>query len=380
MRPTILLFLPPATPTGSATPTEQWVAGGRWAATQALVEAVADWPVETQIVIATPDREQAAQYLHWPVTWDFDPPVQPFTFGPRLIQLLERYPAPTYLYLGGGSAPLFSPAQFATLLAEVAAAAAPRAIANNWHSADWLIFNCPRALSCRPERLISDNALGWVLKHEARVPVQSQPASAATRFDIDTPTDLALLAHHPHTPLALQAYLQDHPAPPNHWLTAAQRLFTPYTPVALLGRVAPTVWAHVEAHTRAWVRVFSEERGMVASGRAASGQVRSWLGQQLSQHGPAAFFEELGELAAAAFFDTRVVWAHQGWHPTPADRFAADLGLMGQIEDPALRAFAAAAHDCNLPLVCGGHTVVAGGLYALVEIAQQRGWTAPTQQ
>jgi hypothetical protein len=126
----------------------------------------------------------------------------------------------------------------------------------------------------------------------------------------------------------------------------------------------------VEARTQAWIRVFSEERGMSASGRQAAGQVQSLLAAHLRRLGAAAFMAELGGMVEAAFFDTRVVLAHERLWPSAADRYASDLGWAEAIADPYLRELTAAALQANIPIVLGGHGVVAGDLYGLVEVAQ----------
>jgi len=72
----------------------------------------------------------------------------------------------------------------------------------------------------------------------------------------------------------------------------------------------------------------------------------------------------------AVFFDTRVVLAHHRLWPSAADRYASDLGLADRIQDSFLREFTAAAVNAPIPIVLGGHGVVSGGLYALVEIAE----------
>jgi hypothetical protein len=59
------------------------------------------------------------------------------------------------------------------------------------------------------------------------------------------------------------------------------------------------------------------------------------------------------------------VLVHLGWQPSRADRFAADLGLVDQIEDPGLRAFVAAAVASPVPIVLGGHSLVVGALMLL---------------
>ncbi len=355
------------------TPAERWVAGARHAAALDAARLAGGLPGAGRVVVATSEAELAAAQPGWPVTWDVDRPEQPFQFGARLAGLLERYPSRVQVYLGAGSVPLLPSAVLAEAVATVAAASGPCAVVNNLHSSDWLVMNCPEAVKARPGRLPNDNALGWVLKTEAGVPVTALPASAGTRLDIDTPADLLLLGLHGATGPALAEYLRAHPHDSGRWRGVGRRLFTHGAQVTLIGRVASSVWAHVEAHTQAWLRVFSEERGMSASGRLAAGQVKSVLGAHLARVGPAEFFAELSQMAEAVIFDTRVVIAHLGAWPSSADRYASDLGLVDDIADPFLRALTAAAMEAPMPVVLGGHGVVAGDLYGLVEVAEAGG-------
>lgn len=351
-----------------ATPAERWVAGARHAA--ALDAAhLALAATGGRVVLATSEAALAADHPDWPVTWEVDPPGQPFQFGARLAELMERYPSRVQVYLGAGSVPLLPAAALAEAVATVAAADGPRAVVNNLYSSDWLVGNCAAAVAARPARLPSDNALGWVLKTEGGVAVTALPPSAATRLDIDTPADVLLLALHGGVGPALAEYLRAHPADSGRWRAAGRRLFTPGGQVTLIGRVAAGVWAHVEANTQAWLRVFAEERGMSASGRLAAGQVKSVVGAHILRLGPPAFFAELSQMTEAVFFDTRVVLAHAGAWPSSADRYASDLGRVDDIADPFLRALTAAALEAPLPVVLGGHGVVAGDLYGLVEAA-----------
>lgn len=107
---------------------------------------------------------------------------------------------------------------------------------------------------------------------------------------------------------------------------------------------------------------------MVASERLDRGEVRSLLGKLVALLGPDGFFEELAQVADVALIDTRVLMASAGAYPSDADRFASDLFLIDDIEDPWLRAFTAAAARAPLPVLLGGHGIVAGGLYALAGI------------
>jgi hypothetical protein len=112
---------------------------------------------------------------------------------------------------------------------------------------------------------------------------------------------------------------------------------------------------------------------MRASGRLARGEARSLLGYHLDAVGMTRFFKALGNLGQAVFLDNRVIFAHRGLWPTAADRFYSDLRQPGQIEDPFVRALTEAAIAAPVPVIMGGHSLVAGGMYALIEAAWARG-------
>lgn len=363
---TVVLFIGAEGPSAH----EQWVGGGRLAAVQDALNLLQGLPNLGRLIVATPERQLQEQLAHWPVTWDFDSPSPPFHFGQRLAGLLETSAAETFFYWGAGSLPLLPRETLAQALAEVADSPTPLAITNNPLSSDWLIGNCPEIVRARPQRLERDNMLGPVLAFEAGVEVRGLPASAATRLDIDTPADLLLLSQHPRCGPNLANYLRTYPheREASRWRAAADILATPGSRVTFIGRMASAVWGYVEKHTRAWTRVFSEERGMNASGRQSAGQVRSLVAAHLAHLGPQAFFDELSQMADLVFFDTRVVLAHQRRWPSAADRYASDLGLPDEIEDDFLRELTRAAVGASMPVVLGGHGVVAGDLYGLVEI------------
>ena len=106
---------------------------------------------------------------------------------------------------------------------------------------------------------------------------------------------------------------------------------------------------------------------MVASGRQVNGQARSLLGAYLAQVGMERFFQTLEEWSDAMFWDNRVVLAHFGLWPSAEDRYASDLGWVDQVEEPLLRDLTARAQASPIPIILGGHSLVSGGLMALVE-------------
>ena len=71
--------------------------------------------------------------------------------------------------------------------------------------------------------------------------------------------------------------------------------------------------------------------------------------------------------------DNRVILAARGLWPATEDRFNSDLLRWERVSEPFLRRFTRAAASARVPVVMGGHSVVAGGLMALVEVHRARG-------
>ncbi len=329
------------------------------------------------IVVAGPDLE-----------WLPDTPAlirdrdqEPFHFGRRLAGLIERYHLSPVIYFGAGSTPLFGRdllelMQGMLVQSEfVQGSRIPTHIAltNNLHSSDWIgISHTADALSIirRAER---DNSLAWMLQEnwdfDVRVLAGMHPVSS---MDLDTPADLAIVRRHPlclpHLAEALRDPLLDR-IPVERVIDVMAR---DGSRVALIGRVAPLAWQALSKATLCWIRVFSEERGMVASERIDRGEVRSLLLKLLDLLGPREFFEELAQVADGVVMDSRVLMAASGHYAGDADRFASDLFLTDEINDPWLKAFTEAAAGAPIPVLLGGHGVVAGGLYALADIVAAR--------
>lgn len=112
---------------------------------------------------------------------------------------------------------------------------------------------------------------------------------------------------------------------------------------------------------------------MRASGRQARGEVRSLLGYYLEAVGLDRLFETLATMGQAVFLDNRVIFAHRRIWPSAADRFNSDLRQPAQIADPFVRALTEAAMAAPVPVIMGGHSLVSGGMYALIDAAWARG-------
>lgn len=348
-------------------PAERMVAGARRAITCDLVERALASGAFVPIVVSTNDHELARTLDRYPVEVELDPPGEAFHFGARLRELVAKYALQKVFYMGGGSAPLLSAEEMARVADELRAAD-PLLIANNFFSTDFAAFAPTSALKSvdLPE---ADNDLGWQLGEVVGLPIRELPRTAATQLDVDTPTDLMTMSGHPALGLHTRAYLESLDLDTSHIRRALRYLVDRDAEILVAGRVSATTWAYLEQETACRVRLFAEERGMRASGRQTRGQARSVLGYLLDQVGIGRFFAILGEMSQAAFLDSRVLFAHRWLWPNAADRFASDLRQPEAIADPFVRDLTVAAMNAPIPVVLGGHSLVAGGLYALVETA-----------
>ncbi len=365
----VLVLTPPA----GLSAAEQWLARGQSAAAGELARTLQGIEGVGPIYALSAEPDDQTMLAERGVC-AFEAGVEPFHFGEVLARFAAEHAGDWIAYFGGASAPLLSAETIAASFTEVREAERPFAVVNNLHSSDWVILNHSRMLRRLTDRLPSDNQLGWVLSHDADFEVNSLPPSAESRADIDTPADLLLLKDHPRLGSELKEVLASGPGDAAARVDRLRRLVsTPGQALGIIGRASSHVWSELERRTSIWVRLFVEERGMLASGRAARGEVRSLVAMVVEEWGAEGFIERIGELVGGLIWDTRVWMSHRGPWPTPADRCASDLGWADNVHDPALRELTRAAMNGSIPVILGGHGVVAGGLYAFLESLETGG-------
>ncbi len=325
---------------------------------------------ELDMVVLVTDRSElaAAAPSHVEVVASApDPARGPFHFGAFLAELVAAQRPGLAMVLGGAAAALCGPEdlrRFLTLARENPGSV----VQNNPQSPDILAFSPARAAltTALPD---SDNALGQALASAGlrRILVEN---SARINFDVDTPTDVALLAGEPGAGPRTRRVC----AGPEWIRRLGSRLerveavlSAEGSELALVGRVGPPVTGYLNMHLHCRLRVFSEERGMRALGRMAAGTVVSFMGRLLDQVGPETFFSLLEGCAEGVLFDSRVLMAHWRQTLSDADRFYSDVGDAARVSDGRLAAFTDAAWSSPVPVVLGGHTLVYGGLWLLAD-------------
>ena len=124
---------------------------------------------------------------------------------------------------------------------------------------------------------------------------------------------------------------------------------------------------HIGMYYRSRLRVISEERGMRAMGRAERGEVHSLLAFLLEQLSPQGLIDYISSIADAAFIDTRIIFAHFRLQLSEGQRFASDLGWLDSIRQPFVEELTAAVFNAPIPIILGGHSLVAGSMWSLVD-------------
>ena len=353
--PTLIIFLGGF----GSSDAERIVDDARLAATLDSIDAWRSLPgslpaiLVTDRDIDTPDR----------VTVDRDD--GDFHFGRRLAEVLRKHSVESAVYMGGGSLPLFSAGDFANVIERLAEGVG---VTNNAFSSDLVAFGVNDAVLRAIEPVSRDNSLARALQDSGGLRIDALERSLATQFDIDTPTDVAVLTITGGGGPRLSETLAEMQLDARY--RAVLPLFLDQTKeLVVAGRVGSHAWGYLERETACRVRLFAEERGMEADGRAESGEARSLLAYHLDAVGLPQFFETLAELGDAAFIDTRVLLAHKRIEASRRDRFLSDLVRWELIGEPFLRDFTCAAVEAPIPVLLGGHSLMSGGLMALNEFA-----------
>jgi len=345
-------------------PAEKMIAAARVAASRSTARAALAAGFEA-VIVATDDPAAFTPEIPG-VLIDADRPGEPFEFRARLRGIVSRYGLQKPATMGSGSVPLLGLDEF-RLVVEQLDSRDPRFVTNNFFSADLTAWTPGDAIE-RCGEFNRDNVLPRRLRDAAGLASVVLPRTTASQFDLDTPSDLAVLSLFETLPSELAEA-----ARPAAAAAARYREFMPLLcdrtrQIVVAGRVGGSqAWQYLERETACRVRLFAEERGLATA--PPGYQARSLLGFLLEEVGPERFFLRLAELGDGAVIDTRVIEAHLGVEPCREDRFQSDLLNWQDIEDPFLRHFTRAAAEAPIPVLLGGHSLVSGGLMAINDIA-----------
>lgn len=296
------------------------------------------------------------------------PEEEPWHFGACLQQVINGSGLDGVIYIGGASSPLLTSDEFRDIAQQLRTRKA-LVLTNNPQSSDIVAFTPASAIN-QIDLPDNDNVLATLLRNQAGLERVLLPHSVGVHFDIDTPSDVLVLSLSPKVGPRTRQVLDGLDWDRSRVQRALQLLNSPQSRVLLAGRVNPWTMSHVGMICRCRLRVISEERGMRAMGRADRGEVHSLFGFLLQQLGGQGLVDYISSIADAAFIDTRVVFAHLHLELTEGQRFASDLGQVEQLPDQLFAEFAQAAWSAPIPIILGGHSLVSGSMWSLVDTLQ----------
>lgn len=343
-------------------PVEDALAAVRRAATFDTIDTARAADIERVILLTDDPELQAADGVEVVVDTGHH------EFGRALAIIVEERRLRSVIYIGGGSVPLLDAAGFREIEERLQMS---MAVTNNRYSSDLVAWN-PDAAGMNVVRAVArDNSFARALQ-ESGVSVWEMPRTLQTVLDIDSPCDVAVFAITGLGGPRLRDAVGETDLDLGPYRRVLRHFVTRTSQLVVAGRVGTHVWQYLERETACRVRVFAEERGMEADGRAESGDVRSLVGYFIEANGCERFFGILSELGDAAIIDTRVLLAHNRVNAGRTDRFLSDARRPGDIAEPFLREFTQAAVEARIPVLIGGHALVSGGLMALSEYAWQQ--------
>lgn len=336
---------------------ERVVEEARQASTRGLCANLRTWGADPIIVTSS----EVARAGVFDVETRTPPRVEEaFHFGRVLQRLIVDLDLDRLLYFGSGSGGLLSDEEIGRLI-EFAITPSESAVFNNFYSCDFAAFADAKRLLEIPLPA-ADNPLGFALA-DAGIRCLSMPRSASTQFDIDTPSDVHLLARTGRGNTELRRFLEsrtwNHPSMDRALAVLTERSAS----TTLIGRVNPTTWSQFEREVACRTSALVEGRGM----RASATRHVPWLRRAILEDGAEQFFRRLEDAADAAWIDTRPLLSSGEDLPSASARFASDLFLVTEVDDPIWRSFTEAALRCRIPVVLGGHSLVSGGLYLAAE-------------
>lgn len=346
------------------TPVERMMADAHQAIVRDTLERAASTGAFENLVLVT-DSPDIAQNVTDSVSVEASS--SPFHFGSELRRIARKYHMESIFYTGGGAVPLLSLGQM-TDIARQLTESSDTVISNNPYSGDLIGFTPATALE-KVELPTIDNPLPQILEREGDLTAVSLPKDVTTLLDVDTPTDLAILGLYPSIGSNLRGYLDSVKLDNRRVKQIAKLMTVREAELLVAGRVGSYVWSRLEQETACRTRVISEERGMRSDSRDTQGKVTSILGLHLEQVGSREFFQHLAQLGDAAVLDTRVLFHHLRLCLEPSDRYLSDMMRPNEIENAWLREFTRAALEAPIPVIFGGHSLVSGGLLAMIDIA-----------
>lgn len=350
-------------------PPADWVYETRKALVKDLLIKLRQVQYIDKIIISSNDEQALNEYLQTDKTderieadyFDLNKTNGKFNFGPWLQEITARYKPPHLFYWGAGASPFITSDLIEGYCSSLMSGK-DIFYTNNFFSADWIAFT-PAESVLQIEPPLMDNNLPYTLWQKREMRSIYIDPSVEIIGDVDTPSDLLILAVHPKTDFYTKQFL-DSLTLNTERVISFSKLLSSRNKIFLAGRVGSALFRYLDTRCYCSFRILSEERGMRSFGR--QGQVKSLMGEMIDNMGMDRFFSYIESVSNAAVLDSRVIFAHKGLNLSTSDRFYSDLGIHDKIQDPFAREFTQRVMESPIPILTGGHSLILGGVWSLV--------------
>ncbi|MFP3952497.1 MAG: hypothetical protein ACLFVS_00020 [Candidatus Acetothermia bacterium] len=292
-----------------------------------------------------------------------------FHFGRKLYGVIEGYGIENLLYIGGGTGLLLERADLDRMLQRIISEERI-SISNNFYSTDFFgVSPAGKMLGTSPPR--KDNLLGWKSR-DAGFKAAELERNAKTQVDVDSPGDLIPLREFGTPHKRLGEYLSSLDLHTSSYHTIKRQLTQPEKRLVVAGRIGASTWSYLEKNAACHVDVYSEGRGSYAVRRDEE-PIPSLLGSFFDRDDPKAVLEVLLSRGTGLLLDTRIIFNFHGNWPSRSERFWADLLRPEELKTPYLKDLTEAILELKQPVIPGGHSLVSGALYLMVDKAWRDG-------
>ncbi|MFH1453448.1 MAG: hypothetical protein ABIH00_05665 [Armatimonadota bacterium] len=289
-----------------------------------------------------------------------------FNFGEVIKRLINKHKWEKLFYIGAGAAPLITKKELASIAQKIKKKE-NIIIANNFYSSDFFAVSPAKKWNKISPLPGMDNPFAYKLKQAGNLESIKVKPSLGTFLDIDSPVDLTILKMHPEKGKFIKEFLDKYDLPIKKIKKTLPFFYDPFSEVFISGRIGSIIPNFLIQKAKCRFRLLSEECGMRAWGRESRGEVFSYLGELIEKIGFGKFFKFLSKTSKAAFIDTRVLFAHKKLKVSRADRFYSDMGEYNKIKEKYAKELTYEAEMAGIPVVLGGHSLISGGLYTLIE-------------
>jgi len=346
---------------------EETVSSVRKSVVLDLIELAGEVREIDEVILLTNHSDLAGSAMKLGAVISMDEENVEFHLGRRLSDIIKSQNLQNIIYFGGGAAPLISKEEL-TRMALVLKETKNVVISNSFISSDFIAFTPASAINSIQLPAI-DNPMAKLLHEQAGLRMELIETGISSSYDIDTLIDVMVLGVQPRTGARTRRTIRKLDFDFSKLEKAKQTLLNPDAEVLIYGRISPYPLSYITHNAKCRLRILMEERGMRGLGRLERQEVTSVFGYLLESSSLENLINAISKMCDCAFLDTRVLFAHLKLDLTKWDRFNSDLGNFDKIENPIVRDFTALAAKAEIPIICGGNTLVNGGIWALLDAA-----------